>query len=201
MNLSAALAFQFGMTLSPPLLHALAPIWKKSEFAGGAWCALVLSSRLNNQGKEQGGIVLASNLETVLVCILLKWITLQFSLYGLKIPYLVREILLMLISSCSWIVTFSFSEFLFFFLVLFLSRFTFLLEFISGTKWSRRREEERGRGKVEGKRSKVESQWCLQILFLPLLKLLFPTNNLLDKSFVRSYWSQYRTTLSGSYLA
>lgn len=47
--------------------YALAPIRKKSEFAGGAWYASVLPSSLSNQGKEQSGIVLASNLETVLV--------------------------------------------------------------------------------------------------------------------------------------
>lgn len=62
-NPSAILAFQFGMTLFPPLLHAFAPVWKKSEFGGGTWCALVLSSSLSNQGKGQSGIVLASDLE------------------------------------------------------------------------------------------------------------------------------------------
>lgn len=59
--------------------------------------------------KWNSPIGVASNLETVLVCILLKCITLQLSLWRLKIAYLLREVILMLISLWSWIVTFSFS--------------------------------------------------------------------------------------------
>lgn len=71
------------------------------------------------KGKDKGGTILASNLETFLVCIFLKWITFHFFLNGLKIIYLGN--VLMLISLWAWIVTISFlSSFFFSCLFLFL---------------------------------------------------------------------------------
>lgn len=64
------------------------------------------------KGKDKGSTVLASSPESFLVCILLKWITFQFLVYGLKITYLGN--ILVLISLWAWIVTFSSPSSLFF---------------------------------------------------------------------------------------
>lgn len=89
MNMSSAMSFQLGNnTFSAffmPLFLYERNLNLKEEHDS------ILSSSLSSQGEGQSGTVLASNLETFLVCILLKWITFQFFLYGLKIANLIRE--------------------------------------------------------------------------------------------------------------
>jgi len=77
--------------------------------------------------------------------------------------------------------------------VLFVTDFTFLLELISGTKWFSWNSflvpsdqwEERRRGEGGKERSREERQWCLRILFLPWLQLLFITKNLVEQEFCK----------------
>lgn len=140
-----------------------------------------------------------------------------FSLYGLRIGYLGKSfsctspyaaelqpfisttfcpfcLLVFVVSLCFCFDFVGFFGFVLYFLHLILDFFwnSFLIQCNQGEERKREEREERNR---------AESQWCLQILFFPLLTLLFTTNNLLEEDFCKAYRSQYRASLSGSYLS